>query len=106
MSTHKSTMPPWDAHKVAMSCPWPPETTIVFALRAATSYVEHYRETCDGDVADDSVLCCGVAMILGGVLVLLDGDIGRLDAGECWSEVERIALRAGWKSVDEMRADA
>jgi len=68
-------------------------------------YRAAHEKACDARIADDGVLGDYYRDILVGVVGLLDGEAGRLDCGTLWSELDVLAMEAGWKGIDGARAD-
>ena len=64
------------------------------AIVALCDGVKWYLDTLDGE--SDYVLGAGVGQIIEGIRVLLNGDIGRLDAGTVDAWLCDAALAAGW----------
>ncbi len=60
------------------------------------AYVMKHREEYGLDIADNPMLCQGVASILRGLEVLLDGEVGGLEPGRCWQNLDSFARFAGW----------
>ena len=88
-------------HYAALQNPQGPELTYICVTKSIASYAEHYRERFDSDVAADGVLGDGIAHILRGAEILLNGDLGRLDGGMCWQALETLAKECGWKSLED-----
>ena len=78
----------------------PEELAIVAFLRGITEYNLRYRREYGEGVETDGVLGHGIACIFRGVRVLLDGELGRLDGGLVWQELDHLAKDCGWKDLD------
>lgn len=96
-----------DRHRAALASPRTSFERLSVILDAVEAYCRAYRSAYESDIADDAILGDeGVAPILLGVVRLLDGDLGRLDAGTMWGRADAIAKVAGWRDLDHMREDA
>lgn len=61
------------------------------------SYVLKHRQEYGADLVRNPLISEGVASILRGLEVLLDGNIGKLDDARCWSNLDSLARFAGWE---------
>jgi hypothetical protein len=68
-------------HVAAWNEPQPVEAGVVGMVNAAAIYADHHRQRFESKLGDDGVLGDPWADVLRSVLVLLNGDIGRLDGG-------------------------
>ncbi len=69
------------------------------AMHSMISGLELYVDTCGevwGPVADDGVLGNAVEAIGEALSELLNGELGHLDGGDCWSRIHRALKRAGF----------
>lgn len=82
-------------HGQAVVNPTPVEQPIVDLITAASAYIGQ-QEATFGKPWRDYVLGEGVAQILEGLRELLNGEIGRLDAGTCDMLICDMARRIGW----------
>ena len=73
----------WDRrHNAAMISPKGVEVGIVAMLNGLEAYIEDYEQRFEGSIFHDSVLGAdGIVQIAKGIRVLLNGELGRLDAG-------------------------
>lgn len=78
---------------------------------AVVAYVMKHREEYGHDIADNPMLCRGLASMLRGLEVLLDGEVGRLEPERCWQNLDALARFAGWSEglegaagLDDIRA--
>lgn len=72
----------WDTrHNEAFRNPKGVEIAIVSLLQGLEKYIQVHGERYRSEVADDGVLGDGVADIAKGIRTLLNGELGRLDAG-------------------------
>lgn len=97
-----------DAHDCARYYPRPGiETAMAIMLDGVTEFVAAYRDRYEAPISEDAILGDeGIARILLGLRTLLDGELGRLDAGSLGDEIASIVVNAGWADVEAMEADA
>ncbi len=72
-----------------------PELAIISLLDGIEEYRFRHRIRYDSEVEDDGVLAEGVSKIAEGVRVLLNGEIGRLDAGTIDGYLVKLLERCG-----------
>ena len=93
-------------HALAKAAPRPGyEKALVRLIDGAREYVKAYRREWESGLSDDGVHGVAVADILDGIYGLLSGELGRLDGGRLWSELEAIAKDAGWESLEHARSE-
>lgn len=86
----------WIARHVnALVSPTPMEEPMVDLMTGLLKYVTQY-EVMYGSDGMDYVLGAGVGQVIDGLRVLLNGDLGRLDAGTLDEVLLGLAERAGW----------
>jgi hypothetical protein len=61
------------------------------------AYVLKHRQEYGADLVRNPLISEGIASILRGLEVLLDGNIGDLDDARCWSNLDSLARFAGWE---------
>lgn len=96
-----NTMNALQRHALHRAKPIHPHEVAICALMNGIHAYGYAHATLGSNVADDGVLGPCVAGLLENVQGLLDGELDRLDGGECWRELECLAHHCGWKSLDD-----
>ena len=71
------------------------EQAMVTLAEGIRAYVQAMQDAY-GSPHDGVLVPQGLAPILAGFIGLLNGELGRLDAGTCWSWADEIAKLVGW----------
>ena len=92
-------MDPWKVrHQAACASPLPGfERALRELVCGLQRYAEAHAERYQAPIARDYVLGDEWLAAVNAVVGLLNGEIGRLDGGLCWQELENMARAAGFE---------
>ena len=91
-----TSLDPWEVrHNNAVTCPTPTEAILISMIQSVALYIRQQESVID-EPWFDYVLGVGIGEIIGGIRVLLNGDIGRLDGGTLDSVLWDLAARSSF----------